>query len=383
MSNKVIFPGSFDPVTNGHLWMIEQLCSLFDEVIVAIGDNPEKRDRSMFNIQEKVSLLEKSVAHLPKVKISVYQDLYLVDYAKSLGISHIARGIRNERDFSEERDFRHCNAKLHSKIQTLFMIPPKELSEVSSSMIKQMLGYYGWELAIRDFVPEPVYKKLLHRFAFPAFQEAWRRFDMLPETEQNPESKLPFPIPNKMSISSAEKALENLIDRYLEPHRHYHTISHIFDCLFQLKKLPLSFEDRDKLVLALWFHDAIYDTHAADNEQKSADLLNQLMGESKLQKSAVKTVQDLVMATKTHVGNNELENYMLDIDLSILGRNPEVFQNYDEAIRKEYHWVQESVYQTERHKIMRAFYLRPQIFKTKHFSELYENQAKTNLSQFK
>lgn len=159
---KAVYAGSFDPITNGHLWMIEQGARLFDELVVAIGINPDKK--YTFSLAERVEMLKSSTSHLPQVHIDSFVGQFLVHYAHSIGAQYILRGIRNQGDYEFERGIRLINGDLRPEIVTVFLIPPREMSEVSSSLVKGLIGPEGWESIVRSYVPEPVYRLICTKF---------------------------------------------------------------------------------------------------------------------------------------------------------------------------------------------------------------------------
>lgn len=157
---KVIYAGSFDPITNGHLWMVERAVELFDEVIVAIGENPEKK--YTFPFEDRLAVLSKSLQALPKIpNIATFMNKYLVNYAKSEGAQYILRGIRNVEDYEFERGMRHINDDLQSDITTIFLMPPREMAEISSSLVKGLVGPKGWKDVVKKYVPGAVYELIL------------------------------------------------------------------------------------------------------------------------------------------------------------------------------------------------------------------------------
>jgi len=160
---RAVYAGSFDPLTNGHLWMIEQGARLFDELVVAIGENPEKR--YLFPLEERLALLRASLDGLSGVTVASFQNQFLVRYAESIGAGFILRGIRDVKDYEFERGMRYVNDDLHSGITTLFLMPPRELVEVSSSFVKGLVGPEGWREIVQRYVPAPVYQRLAERFA--------------------------------------------------------------------------------------------------------------------------------------------------------------------------------------------------------------------------
>jgi pantetheine-phosphate adenylyltransferase len=156
-----VYAGSFDPPTNGHLWMIERGLELFDRLIVAIGNNPSKS--YSFSVDRRIELLRASVPSCERLTITHFDNRYLVDYAATMGADSILRGIRSSDDYEYERVMRHINADMAPQITTIFLMPPREMAEVSSSMIKGLIGPEGWEDIVRRYVPAPVFDELARR----------------------------------------------------------------------------------------------------------------------------------------------------------------------------------------------------------------------------
>lgn len=154
-----VYAGTFDPHTIGHLWMIEQGAALFDRLIVAIGINPEKS--CLFSVDERIDMLRRSVEQFPNVEVSSFTNQFLITYAKSVGAQFVLRGIRTESDYEYERVMRNINGDLNSGITTVFLMPPRVIAEVSSSMVKGLIGPEGWETTVSRYVSESVFKKLL------------------------------------------------------------------------------------------------------------------------------------------------------------------------------------------------------------------------------
>jgi pantetheine-phosphate adenylyltransferase len=160
---KAVYAGSFDPPTNGHLYMIREGAQLFDEVVVAVGVNPDKR--TTFDLETRLRLLHSVTDNMDNVTIEHFENQFLIRYAARIGARYILRGIRNGQDFSYERTMRHVNGDLESGITTVFLIPPRHLAETSSSFVKGLVGPEGWEEVIRGFVPPEVYSEIVTRFA--------------------------------------------------------------------------------------------------------------------------------------------------------------------------------------------------------------------------
>lgn len=169
---------------------------------------------------------------------------------------------------------------------------------------------------------------------------------------------------------------------YGEPGRHYHNLQHIGECLTEfdaaraLAKQPLLVE------WALWFHDVVYDSTAGDNEERSAEAARHFLAKGGIKPADVDTVTQLVMMTKHHNTGADVDSQILvDVDLSILGREEARFFEYETAIRKEYAWVEESLFRKKRAEILERFLLRERLYATDFFRDKYEAQARRNLEK--
>ena len=154
-----VYAGSFDPPTNGHLWMISQGLALFDRLVVAIGQNPSKN--YVFSTEERVDLLRSSIPSCERLTITHFDNRYLVDYAKEVGAEFILRGIRSPGDYEYERVMRHINSDMAPDINTVVLMPPREMAELSSSMVMGMVGPEGWGKTVRRYLPSPVFDALV------------------------------------------------------------------------------------------------------------------------------------------------------------------------------------------------------------------------------
>lgn len=139
--------------------MIQEGVRLFDQLIVAVGINPEKKHT--FSVEERLAMLRMSCRSFRNVSVASFSNLYLIDYAESVDATHILRGIRSAGDYEFERTMRNINGDLDDGICTVFLMPPRDIAEVSSSMVKGLIGPAGWQRIVKQYVPAPVYRRLV------------------------------------------------------------------------------------------------------------------------------------------------------------------------------------------------------------------------------
>jgi pantetheine-phosphate adenylyltransferase len=156
-----IYPGSFDPLTNGHLDVIERAVKLFDHVIVAVAKNESKHP--LFTMQERLDLVRRSVQHLPNVEADSF-DCLLVDYVEKRSAQAIVRGLRAVSDFEFEFQLALMNRKLNERIETIFMMPKDTYTFLSSRIIKE-IGRLGGDVS--SFVPAHVRTALIKKLKHP------------------------------------------------------------------------------------------------------------------------------------------------------------------------------------------------------------------------
>lgn len=136
---KAIFPGSFDPITLGHVDIINRGVTLFDEIIIAIGENSSKD--YMFSIDERVAFIESAFKDNSKVRVMNYSGL-TIDFCKEIGVDFIVRGLRNPADFEFEKAIAHTNRHL-STLETIFLLTSSQTSFISSSIVREIIRYEG------------------------------------------------------------------------------------------------------------------------------------------------------------------------------------------------------------------------------------------------
>ena len=151
-----IYAGSFDPPTNGHLWMIEQGAALFDELVVVLGVNPDKK--SFLTEAQRMDALRGMLVNAPaNVRVERMPGGFLVDFARRLGATHLLRGIRNTTDFEYEKSMDRMNARMEPEIRTVYLMPPPGLEDVSSSFVRGFVGVQGWQRWVQASVPANVF----------------------------------------------------------------------------------------------------------------------------------------------------------------------------------------------------------------------------------
>jgi predicted metal-dependent HD superfamily phosphohydrolase len=176
------------------------------------------------------------------------------------------------------------------------------------------------------------------------------------------------------------RVLAELLGRYSEPHRAYHNVEHLKDCFRRFDEVHGLAQHPAEVLLALWFHDAIYDTRASDNEEESARWARDVVVSSGGPPTSASRIYDLILATRHDDSSIRGDAALVaDIDLTILGAPPERFQAYDRQIRQEYAWVPEPDFRETRLRILDGFLARPAIYLTGPFRRKYEVQARQNL----
>ena len=182
-------------------------------------------------------------------------------------------------------------------------------------------------------------------------------------------------------FSEPQKIFNKLIAAYSEKQRAYHTLQHLYECLVFLDLIRADLNDAYAVALALWFHDAVYDPQAKDNELKSAELFEQYLAQD-LSADDVQKIKRWIIATQKHEATNELDlQFLLDIDLAILAASPERFDEYEQQIQQEYAWVDPDVYSIKRKQVLAHFYQTEPLYQTEYFQQNFELKAKENLNR--
>jgi pantetheine-phosphate adenylyltransferase len=362
---KALFVGSFDPPTLGHQWLITEALNRYDEVAIAVTVNSAKK--SMFTLEERFNMLREIVP--AQVSVGSFSDVYSVDYAESIDANVLVRGIRNDADREYENVIARINSQINPSVRTEFLEAPPGLADISSSMVKMMIGPRGWEYVASQYVAPEVLVRLIAK-QYNLFRKLEAHGAHGNEIEFWKQLVLPY---------------------VTEPNRDYHNLAHISAMLAEFKTVESLCSDPVAVEYAIWMHDIVNDTMVGRhiNEERSAERALRLADFLGLPQDFCEKVRMLILATKHDrtVGDGDAQ-LLIDMDLAILGANPRVFQEYEDNVRKEYAWMHEEplldgratdVFNSRRLDLLRAFYVRKHLYHTEHFRTKYEQVARRNL----
>ena len=371
-----VMVASFDPITSGHIWVVDQGAQLFDKLTIGVGINASKK--YVFSLEEKMMALQTCFSDYPNVKIEYIGKQMLVDFARKVGATYNLRGIRNPTDYEYERVMRNINGDLDRKLTTVSLMPPRELAEVSSSIVNSFAstGFIGWEMRIIDYVPPVVVHQYIKKY-------------INSDTDQVERLKTRWTLLMKrLDCGTHLSAFYNLVKLYQSPNRAYHNLWHIEDCLGTLDQLIINEPQAVQLELAIWFHDAVYEMDSgAENEDRSAELVSNFIGELKSVKYDLSLVPAIITKATKHPmmcyhtlegDEKTLVGYLHDLDLQGLA-NSEKFLLSDSRIRAEYAHVPNNVFWTKRREFFEKLLEGP-IFVTKTFAEC-EMIARDNIKE--
>lgn len=160
MTKIALFPGSFDPFTNGHLDTVERTSKLFDQVVIAVATNTSKN--ALFSLEEKMTFIKKSVEHIENVRVTEHSGGLTVELAKKIGAVTLVRGLRNNADFEYESTIATMNKIQHKDIETVFIMSNEKYRFLSSSLIKEVAMFGG---DVSSLVPDVVNKAIKKKYA--------------------------------------------------------------------------------------------------------------------------------------------------------------------------------------------------------------------------
>lgn len=370
MKTKAIFPLSADPITNGHLNVIERMAPLYDELCVLISVDPKKK--YTFTTDERVALVKQAVVHLQNVTVETCVKSYVAKYAKNFGAQVVLRGLRNGTDLEYEATMANENHYICPEIETLWVPCRPEFMHVSSTMVKGHVGVdVEWEQQVARSVPAIVLKKMNEKYMLERAKNHWQ--DLMTSIG-NPKGN--------------EVMFKKIVERYTESSRAHHTLAHIVFMLDELELVKHLATKYNETRFGIWYHDVVNDAYAEVrpepmyNEKRSAYYASLDMHELGLPSDFVKNVERLIMATahkKLATENDEM--IITDLDLLILGQNKKVFDAYDANIRIEYELIPIDQYNTGRARVLNHFLDRSSIYATEFFKNKYEESARNNLKR--
>lgn len=274
-----IYAGSFDPISNGHLWVINQGSKLFDKLFLVLAYNPNKN--GYFTVNQRQALMKESTKHLANVEVVLLADDYVAQAAKKMHATYLLRGIRNSTDYEYEKTIERVNNKINPDLQTVYLIPPAELSEISSSMVKSLVGFPGWQLLVGTTVPSVVVSGFLYQMHAQYLKTEWEK------------------LVGTGTVSS--KWLDIILTKHSESHRYYHNTSHLVALLKNMSDLPMQNSlTTAALKYSVFFHDIIYDPKSKNNELDSKNLFIEFTKEYPVDGLISSLVEETILATAHH-----------------------------------------------------------------------------------
>lgn len=357
-----VYAGTFDIFTNGHMWVVNEAKRLFSVVYILVAANPEKK-QGAFTVDERVKIIEELFKDDSQVVVETYAG-YTAKFVSSLEDATLIRGIRSPEDYSYELTVNRINAGIEPETHSLYLLPPKELSDVSSSAIRALMQVEGWEQEVGKYVPTKVLNTLMLNSRF--LQIALRRY------------LNPF----YFGDGFTDNILSYALNHAALP---YHNLTHVARLMKILAKAT------PNLQLAALYHDFVYEIGSDTNEKDSAEYVGELFKFLNHSFPAgnpdvnIETVKGLILATKNCFAEKEAlspeQQTMLDVDLSILGTHPEEYKRYKQAIAKEYEKAPLPLFFQGRVGFLKNMLAKKSIFYTDFFVAGFEKQARENITQ--
>jgi pantetheine-phosphate adenylyltransferase len=366
---KAVYAASLDPITNGHINVVERAAPLFESLVVVVA--VDSRKQYTFSPEERVAMARESVAHLPNVSVEVCVGTYVVKYAHSIGAKVIVRGMRNGKDLEDELVLAIENRGICPDIETIWIPCLPDLMHVSSSMVKGHVGVdESWTLQVARSAPAHVVCKLKEKYMINKARNYW---SALMKALGSPKG--------------SDEIFADLIARYSEEHRDYHTLEHIVRMLDEFEDVRHLASDLNAVSLAIWFHDVVYDvgtksSKIASNEERSAHLARVALEKLGSSEALVAKVERMILATLHHDASDDFdEKLVLDLDMAILGASADDFDSYEAGIRKEYSYVSPEAFALGRSKFLRSLLDRSEIYASEFFHDRYDKSARENLER--
>ena len=350
---KGIYPGSFDPVTNGHFDIIKRAANFLDSLVVAVGINPEKIP--FLTPKQRVNLIKKSVKSMENVSVEAYEGM-TVDFAKEQNADLMIRGVRNQTDYEFEKKVLEFNRGLNPNIDTVILPTNPAVENISSSLVRKN---FAEGKDVSELVPKPVKQTLFLK-------------DNLERSLKN------------MGAESETKTIFNdFMDAYDTAERGYHGLDHIESMLNDFDKVQKSglseqVRNPDAFRYSVFMHD--FRNGTPNDVAESVDYA--INSAKNLRTADSEYVRKLISATD-YSRHPEITSFdealMQDLDLAVLGRKPEEYQKYSKAVRQEYGQFDDSVYNPERIKVLKGFLDKENIYNTDFFRDNFEKTARENI----
>ena len=351
---KGIYPGSFDPITNGHFDIINRARKFLDSLVVAVGINPEKIP--FLTPKQRVNLIKKSVKSMENVTVESYEGM-TVDFAKEQNASVMIRGVRNKSDYEFEQKVLEFNRGLNPDIDTVILPTNPAVENISSSLVRKN---FAEGKDISSLVPEPVKQTLFLK-------------DSLDTSLKN------------MGIKENESKIifNDFMDAYDTTGRGYHGLDHIENMLLDFDRVQNSaiaqqVKNPDAFKYSIFMHD--FKNGTPNDVAESVEYA--INSTKNLRSADSEYVRKLISATdysrKPEITSFD-EALMQDLDLAILGKSPEEYKNYSQAIREEYKKFDDSVYNPNRISILQNFLTKDRIYNTEYFRDNFEKTARENI----
>lgn len=370
------FAFSGDPITFGHMNIIERASTLFDKLFVVVASYASKN--YLFTLQERLELVKKVLDGIPNVEVvSCTWKVFTVNYLRELGVNVFVRGLRTFDDLKFEQNQEFFNLDIAREIETVYLTSPLELTNVSSSNVRAIAGIDPeWASQAKRLVPDIV----LH-----ALEE---------KTIQNQAKKHWAWLMNKLGLpGDANMNLYHEINKkYSEPGRFYHIVKHWVNVVDELMEVLDLLENKTIAVWAGIMHDWEYNpdprrfAYKDQNEILSYEEACMLGDPIWYTKVFNKDKLEVAIMATTHksVPDDNDAKYLVDADIAIFGRSKREFEEYCKCIRKEFAWVTDEVeYCNARADFLEKNFLkdRPTIYSTDYFRTKYEKKAQTNLKR--
>lgn len=351
---KGVYPGSFDPITNGHLDIINRSAKLFDELTVLVAINPEKK--VFLPLSNRVQLIKKAIKDFANVKVASYSGL-TTDFAQFTNSDFMVRGLRDSNDFEYEKKLFEINKKINPNIETIFIPTNPETSMISSSVVRNIYNIGG---NVSNFVPECVDRTL---YLKKSFDDIGKILGFNPE-------------------SSAE-VFNKIIDAYDNPSRGYHDDKHIVSMLKNFDEFMINnsnlVQNPSEFKFAILMHDYVNGTpnEVAESIEAAEKFIKQVAPNQNAD-----YIKKLILATdySRKTPNLSIDEMLIqDLDLAILGSNPIDYKEYATLIRKQYSHISDDIFNNERRKVLQSFLDKENIYNIDYFKSKYEIQARKNI----